>query len=144
VTELLFGFWVITVAPDFVSCYGPQEEITVVADFIQQFQVHTCHWCCWVVQTLQKCTARSNSAVEFASIFHMKDLPAVSEMVLHWSLFMTLQSFSMFLCVLPVEGWCEHTTFSQFLCEWRKLQKVSVLPVTLWLKSVLSVSCICA
>jgi hypothetical protein len=83
VTGLLFGFWVITVTPDFFSCYGPQEEIMVVADFIQQFQVHTCHWCCWVVQTLQTYTARSNSAIEFASIFCMRDLTC--QQLLKWS-----------------------------------------------------------
>jgi 3-deoxy-D-manno-octulosonic-acid transferase len=33
---MLFGFWVITANPRFVSCYGHQEEVLVISDFIQQ------------------------------------------------------------------------------------------------------------
>lgn len=34
---LLFGFWVKTVNPSFISCYDPWEWVLVVSDFIEQF-----------------------------------------------------------------------------------------------------------
>jgi hypothetical protein len=44
---LLFGLWVITVNPDFISCYDTEEEVTIVSDLVQQFMAHTCQCSCW-------------------------------------------------------------------------------------------------
>jgi hypothetical protein len=100
----------------------------VAVDFIQQFQVHTWHWCCLVVQTLQAYTARSNSPVQFASIFHKRDLTC--QQFLKWSFI--------------GHGWWQCKVSPRFCvyCLWRyDVNTHNLQPVSLWMKETPKSQC---
>ena len=87
---LQFGFWVVTVDPGFVSCYGSWKEVFVISNVIQQFLAHhhilplvPSNW----AKNLQKSTC-SSPPLEFTmacSLSETQRVPAISEKVHHQS-----------------------------------------------------------
>jgi hypothetical protein len=85
---LLFGWWVVSVAPGFVSPCDPQEVGLFISDLSQQFLTHKHAPACahlWALETptTWRYTACWNSPSEFIDLYHMRCI--TSRLVLHLS-----------------------------------------------------------
>jgi len=102
---LLMDLWVVTVNTGFILCYDPPEEVSNVADIIEHFLVHTCHCICVFMSSCSRnsvenpCMFKSLPRVCRLILYGRSNLPVISGMVLHYSLFIMLWTSSAFCCV---------------------------------------------